>query len=279
MLLLTGTSDLIQIITSTTADIYVHISYVDRSGDTITPDRKNTNISSAATTTVVTSPTTGVQRNVQTMIIRNGHASSSNQITIVHTDGTTAVSMFQTTLAFGEFIQYLDGVGFQVFSNAGSIKQSINQGSNTVSSSMSSVVLTGDVINNNVTANTIANVTGLEFPVVAGKTYYFKFFIPYTSAATTTGSRWSINGPAFTTLRYRSDYTITATTTTDNYASAYDTPAASNASSLTNGNVAVIEGVIQPSANGSVVARFASEITNSAITAKAGSVCYYQEII
>ena len=34
-------------------------------------------------------------------------------------------------------------------------------------------------------------------------------------------------------------------------------------------NVAVIEGTITPSANGTVIARFASEVLSSAITAKA----------
>ena len=44
-------------------------------------------------------------------------------------------------------------------------------------------------------------------------------------------------------------------------------------------NIAIIEGLISASANGSVTARFASEISNSAIVAKAGSVVYYQRVI
>jgi hypothetical protein len=43
--------------------------------------------------------------------------------------------------------------------------------------------------------------------------------------------------------------------------------------------MAFVWGVIKPSANGDVIARFASEIANSAITAKAGAVVYYQELI
>ncbi|HEX7484391.1 MAG TPA: hypothetical protein VF281_04560 [Candidatus Saccharimonadales bacterium] len=133
------------------------------------------------------------------------------------------------------------------------------------------VTLGADVTNNNATANTIANVTGLSFPVVAGTTYRFKALINYTSAATSTGSRWSINGPATTTLSYTSKYTLSATTETTNFASAYNVPAASNAGSLTTGNVARIKGVITPSANGTVTVRFASGVASSAITAKAGS--------
>lgn len=64
---------------------------------------------------------------------------------------------------------------------------------------------------------------------------------------------------------------MTATTLTSNYATAYDIPAASNASSLTAGNVAWLAGIIKPSANGTVIARFASEVASSAIVAKAGA--------
>lgn len=135
-----------------------------------------------------------------------------------------------------------------------------------------SVVIDSDVTNNNATPNTMQDVTGLSFPVIAGTTYRFKFIIAYTAAATTTGSRWSISGPATPDLlEYQSTYTVDATTQTLNYASAYDSPAACNATSLTTGNVAIIQGIIKPSADGTVIARFASEVAGSAIVAKAGS--------
>lgn len=135
------------------------------------------------------------------------------------------------------------------------------------------LVLAADVTNNNATANTIADVTGLSFPVIAGIRYKFKFAITYTAAATTTGSRWSINGPAITLLNYRSDYSLTAISrTTNDGQNAYNLPAASNLSSavVAAGNIAVIEGMITPSASGRVIARFASEVASSAIVAKAG---------
>jgi hypothetical protein len=141
------------------------------------------------------------------------------------------------------------------------------------------VVLAADVTNNNGVANTIASVTGLAFPVVSGETYWFEFVIPYTAAATTTGSRWSITGPTNSMLAYRSEYTLTATTVTTNCCSAYDFPAASNLSSLTVGNVATIWGHIRVTANGSVTARFASEVLSSAIVAKAGALVRYRKVL
>ena len=133
------------------------------------------------------------------------------------------------------------------------------------------VAITGTVVNNNATANTLQDVTGLKFPVEAGKRYDFKFVIPYTAAATTTGSRWAINGPAASSLYIRSAYPITATTETTNFVAGYNLPAASNVSSLLTGNVAIIEGQLTASANGDVIARFASEISGSAITVQPGA--------
>jgi hypothetical protein len=111
--------------------------------------------------------------------------------------------------------------------------------------------------------------------VTSGLSYWFKFVIPYTSAIATTGSRWAISGPSTTLLSYSSRYTLTATSETVNYVNAYDTPAASNASSLTTGNLAIIEGLVTPSGNGTVIARFASEVSGSAITALAGAFVQY----
>jgi hypothetical protein len=136
------------------------------------------------------------------------------------------------------------------------------------------------VTNNNGVANTIQDVTGLSFAVTSGKTYWFKFVIPFTTAASTTGSRWAINGPTNSFLCYNSEYTLTTTTSTRNAAVvAYDSPAASNASSSGSSNIATIEGMILPTANGTVIARFASEVLSSAVTALAGAVVYYQELI
>lgn len=141
-------------------------------------------------------------------------------------------------------------------------------GNGTWAESRNRTFLTGDVANANV--DTLADVTGLSFAVSLGVRYRFRFVIDYTANATTTGSRWTINGPATTRLAYRSTYSLTTTTETLNFAAAYDTPAAANATSAaTAGNIAVIEGFVTPSANGSVIARFAAEVAT--ITAKAGS--------
>lgn len=274
MFLLTSTSDKIQLITSAAVALEVHSSWVDNASGTMEPDRKNTEITTATTTDVVASPASGKQRNVRLLIVRNAHASSSNDVTIRHTDGTNVVDLFKVTLAAGYTLHYEDGVGFYVVDNNGRRIANTTNTQPAVVNTLNVVVLGADVTNNNATANTIADVTGLSFAVNAGETYWFRFVIDYTAAATTTGSRWSVSGPGSPTrLSFTSDYSLTSTTKTANQGlSAYDTPAASNATSAATGaNQAVVDGFITPSSNGTLIARFASEVSSSAIVAKAGS--------
>jgi hypothetical protein len=272
MLLLASTSDLLRIITGQAVTVDVHASWADLNGTTVTPGRTNTPISTAATTTVVGSPASSTFRSVKTLTARNRHASSAVDVTVLHTDGTNAMELVKVTLSAGDALHYDEHNGFTVRDLFGRIKSRSDGLVSAAGGDVNTVVLASDVTNNNATANTIADVTGLSFAVVGGETYQFEFTIYYTAAATTTGSRWSINGPGSPTqLAYSSYYTLTATSQTVNYATAYDIPAASNATSLTAGNVAFIIGVIRPSGNGTVIARFASEISSSAIVAKAGS--------
>lgn len=273
MLLLASTSDKIRLTTSAALNCDVHASWADKNGSTITPGNKNTPITTATTTDIVSAPASSTYRTVKTLTIRNRDASTVNAVTVIHTDGTNATELIKVNLLAGYTLHYHEGAGFWVTDTYGSnVSTQQYGGVQAATNALNLVVLSGDVTNNNGTANTIADVTGLSFSVTAAETYKFKFIIAYTSAATTTGSRWSINGPGSPTLlNYSSRYTINATSETVNYATAYDIPAASNASSLTAGNIAIIEGIIKPSANGTVIARFASEVSSSAIVAKAGS--------
>jgi len=281
MILLASTSDKIQIITSGTADIDVHASYVDLSGTTVTPALKNTQISSAATTDVVASPGASTQRTVKTLFIRNKHASNSNDITVLHTDGTITVQFIKVTLPAGYVLHYDEGAGFEILDSFGrSLQNSSNNGSGAAANALNLVVLNSDVINNNATANTIADVTGLSFSVTAGEKYWFRATVQYTSAATGTGSRWAMNGPTGT-WRYKSEYSLTTTTLTINEGvAAADSPAGANATSAAAAaNVAIVEGFFEATANGTVVVRFASEVSSSAITAKAGSILQWVRVI
>lgn len=276
MLLLASTSDKLQVVTFSGGAIatVVHASWADLNGSTVLPGRTNTSIVTGTTTDVVASPAGSTYRTIKTLCIRNTHASSSCTTTVTHTDGTTAVSLFMAIIGPLEELQYHEGVGFWVIDSSGRSKTVASVNATAALNAMNIVVLASDVINNNGTANTIQDVTGLSFSVNAGETYQFRFTIDYTAAAGATGSRWSVSGPGSPTrLAYRSNYALTTTTETLNAGlGAYDLPAASNATTpVTTGNIAIVEGLITPSSSGTVIARFASEVLSSAITAKAGS--------
>jgi hypothetical protein len=281
MILLTGASDVLRVVTSSTANIDVVVGFADYATGTVTPGRSLTTIASAATTTIVAAPGASTQRTIRFMSIRNRHASTANTITLQLFDGTTAFQIHSLALAAGEALVYDEANGFTYLSSLGLPRTSeTTGGSQAAVNALNLVVLSANVINNNATANTMQDVTGLSFPVTAGEGYAFRFTIPYSAAAGTTGSRWSINGPASPTLlSYRSAYSLTGTSETLNVGLiAYDNPAASNATSLTTTNKAFIDGFIQPSANGTVIARFASEVSASAITALRGAICEWVRV-
>jgi hypothetical protein len=121
MLILSSTSDKLQVITSAAVTVDVHASWVDNASGSFTAGRTNTAITTAATTDVVASPAASTQRNIKNVNIRNKHASSSNTVTVQHTDGTTVAQLFSYTLLAGEEIQY-DDEGWQVFDATGSLK-------------------------------------------------------------------------------------------------------------------------------------------------------------
>lgn len=231
-----------------------------------------TNTTGTTAVAIQPAPASGERDIVDFISIYNPNVAAAT-VTVQLKQSASIFILSKVTLAQDERLQYTDAYGWVVLNSAGGVKTSINQGVSPISSGWNSAVLAADVTNNNAVANSIADVTGLSFPVVAGQRYNFKFIINYTAAATTTGSRWAINGPATPTqLAYCSRYSLTATTQTVNAAVAYDIPAASNASSAnTAGNIAVIEGFILPSVDGTVIARFASEIASSAIVARRGS--------
>lgn len=120
-------------------------------------------------------------------------------------------------------------------------------------------------------ANTLTDITGLSFSVTSGVTYKFKFFIVYSAALAGTGSRWTLNGPTTTALHYQSEYPSGATSKTFNFGlTAYGNPTGTNTNSASaTSNIAIIEGIITPNQNGTVLPRVASEVANSVITALA----------
>src|SRR4051812_40198349 len=106
MINLKGTLDTLKLVTSSTADIHTHISWVSYISGTPTPDRDNSIITTATTSTLITAPAGATDiKNVKSINARNKHASTSNTLTF-QIDNGTVYQLFSVTLLAGECIEY-----------------------------------------------------------------------------------------------------------------------------------------------------------------------------
>ena len=135
-----------------------------------------------------------------------------------------------------------------------------------------------DLAGDNTYNDCIGISSGLSFNVLADVRYVFSARIRFTVGATTTGSAWSINGPADPTeLSYTSRWSSTVAVPETHTYAAYDLPATSAASGEADGDMALIDGVIVPSEDGTVVIRFMTEVDTSPVVCQAGSVLEWWE--
>lgn len=120
-MLLGSTTDKIQLVTSTTANIAVVASYADMDDTTkaVSVDRQLTAIVTATTTDVVAAPAAGSSRKVKWLSISNTHASASNQVTILYNANGTTYEIEKVTLLAGERMSFVEGRGMKVFDAAG----------------------------------------------------------------------------------------------------------------------------------------------------------------
>jgi hypothetical protein len=258
-------TDTLKLVTSSTSALDVIVAFKD-DGPNASPLRsQETAITSAATTTICAAPGVGTCREIESITVRNKGA-ASNTVTLAKVVGATTYEGYEVGVGAEGHLLWLPGVGWTLTTP------------NTLG--VSNVTILQDAVVNDLASAGYADVTGLSFAVTADLTYWFRFVVRYDAAATTTGSGWAINGPTSPTyLHGTSTYTLTATSETNNSFTAYDIPAAANATSLTTGNIAVVEGFITPSASGTVILRSRSEVNSSAITALAGSTLEWKRVL
>lgn len=181
MLLLTTTSDKLQVVTDVVCAVDVHASYMDYDGSAVTPGRKNTAITTAATTDVVASPAISTTRNVKALHVANVHATDPVTVTINHTDGTTVVQLEKVPLLAGERISYREGVGMRVIDVNGAEKLAVPL-----------IVTKQAATDHAISATAATEVTELTIPCDIG-TWIFEYFLVFRSATTTVGPKLSVN--------------------------------------------------------------------------------------
>jgi hypothetical protein len=124
MLILTnpGTADKVRLVTSSTAPIDVHSSYIDATTASPPvpdpPGRQNTAIVTATTTDIVAGPASGKFRNVKTIHIRNKSTTANNDVTVTYDIGGTAYEIVKATLKPGDQLEYVEGIGWYTIAGA-----------------------------------------------------------------------------------------------------------------------------------------------------------------
>lgn len=197
MLLLAATTDKLDLITSAAGDIDVHCSYIDLNSSTgawVGGGKQNTTIATAATTDVMASPAATTLRNIKTINARNAHASVANTITLRFNQNATIFELHKVTLAPGECLEYIEGVGFFVL---GAVNPNF------------AVSLASDFTNSTTTAT---EVSGLTTATGTGN-YAFSYHIAYQTAATTTSIKFAVNYTGTVTTIVYNVYGVSATTT------------------------------------------------------------------
>lgn len=116
MLMLALTTDKLDLITGTAADVDVHASFVDHntSTDAVASDKKNTAITTATTTDIVNAPGSNVVRNIKFINIRNKDSADSTAVTVRFNANGTAYELHKVTLAPGDVLQFIENVGWFV---------------------------------------------------------------------------------------------------------------------------------------------------------------------
>ncbi len=142
--------------------------------------------------------------------------------------------------------------------------------------------LTASVINENASANTLLD-TGLRIPLKAGHRRWFKFTMPYESAAATTGSRWVLGldgAVTVTSLTWRSQWNSNNSGgEVLHNGTGFSLPTSATPGSYLSGNLATIEGFVVGAVDGSwLKARFASEVAGSRITLLPGAMAQWMNL-
>lgn len=282
MLILTQTTDKIQVKLSgsvTSAQLQCYSSYRDSTSSDITPGRTVTLTNNTTYVDIVPSPSASTSRSVEYLSVYNSDTASAT-VTFSINDNGTLYEINVATLSAGQKAEYQAGVGFRALDELGGEESSLAYYDTPLTTTWDFDTLATDVTNNNASANTIQDITGLSFSVTSGKTYWFRFNILFTSASTANGHRFSINGPATSFLVYQSLFVSSATTASLNISgiTSYDLPATTTLTSPAAGGTCWIEGIVTFSASGTLIGRFAAELANTAIVAKAGSVVYYKQL-
>lgn len=123
MIILKATTESLQLVSTSTANLDYSVSYSDITTTTFSPSSNEGKITTATTTTILAAPAASTQRQVKLITVANTHASASNTVSIQKLISATTYAQTPTvTLLAGEAFQYMDGQGWVYYSKTGQLK-------------------------------------------------------------------------------------------------------------------------------------------------------------
>lgn len=278
MIILSSTTDSLQVVLAsaiTTNQLRCFVSYRDTTSTTITPNRAVANTNSTTAVTLLSAPSASQQKIVDYLSIYNADTANAT-VTVYINSSSTTYKLFETNLGVGEKLEFQEGSGFRCLTSDGSLKIADNQGVQSASNAVNSTIITSNVTT---TVVAYADVTGLQFAMTAGETYWFKFYIAATTNSATRGFRYAVNSSATASyLSYMRMWAANANTNAFYISKDYDSAEAASTTSVAAGSMVTMEGIITASTSGNLIARFGASIASNTMTARAGSVVFYQRI-
>lgn len=263
LILRNANTDKLQLTTSAAVTVDVHATWVDvpTAGGTGLPSATNTAFTTATTLDIVATPAASTQRIVKHLNIRNKHATTSVDVTVIIDQGGTDFELHKATLLAGEVLEYQEGIGW--FTVETTRKEAYHRR------------VTADYVN---ATTSFSDITGLTCPVTSGKHYRFNAHLYHFANATTSGPRFAIGGVAMTAMRIGAQIMeaggVAAAIMNGNVGdvTAIDTAVAATTDSTTTMVMSVMSGWFNPSASGTFAIRGASEVAVAAgLTVKTGS--------
>jgi hypothetical protein len=218
-------------------------------------------VTSAAAT--VAAPAASEMRKIKALHIRNKHATTSTDVTVVLDRSATDYEIHKVNLLPGEALEYIEGVGF--YELAGIAEAGVQYIRKTAQQTFA--------------ATSFADVTGMGFAISANAVYEVEYDMQFRSATATVGVGLAVNGPASPTSVQGTVLIVAAQAAgalTDIFSAgfvAYDTP---NLITLTTNSTSVTYGarlscLVENGANaGTLIPRWRSE-TATNTTVEVGS--------